>query len=109
MTQSMKSPIDVPLFRESRENPTIDWQIWFFTFKMAVMAKENLHVEQLLHLKATINGLFYPAIPTYEGKIDNSSEEEERKREIRNERRKVDGENECKHIRNRGPIIKRYT
>ena len=77
MAQSMKSPIGVPLYCESGVNPTIEWQTWFCTFKMAVMAKENMHVDHLLHLKPTPNDLFYPTFPTYEERIENSSEEEE--------------------------------
>ena len=46
---------------------------------------------------------------TFEERVENASEEEERKREIRNERRKVDWENECKQIRNRGPMIDPFT
>ena len=76
---------------------------------MAVMAKENMHVDLLLRLKPTANDLFYPIMPTLEERIENKSEEENRKREIRNERRKVDWENECKQIRSRGPMIDRYT
>ena len=40
-----------------------------------------MHVDQLLSLKLTINELFFPIIPTYEERIENSSEEKERKRE----------------------------
>ena len=110
MAQStMKSPIVVPLFWESGANPTNEWQTWFCTFKMAVMAKENMHVYLLLRLKPTASDLFYPIMPTIEERIENTSEEENRKREIRNERRKVDWENECKQIRSRGPMIDRYT
>ena len=51
MAQSaMKSAIGVPLYWESGANPTNEWQTWFSTFKMAVMAKENMHVDQLLRL-----------------------------------------------------------
>ena len=110
MAQStMKSPIGVPLFWENGANQTNEWQTWFSTFKMAAMAKENMHVDLLLRLKPTANDLFYPIMPTLEERIENKSEEENRKREIRNERRKVDWENECKQIRNRGPMIDRYT
>ena len=105
----MKSPVCVPFYWENEGNPTIEWQTWFSTFKMAVMAKENMHVDQLLRLKPTANDLFYPTIPTYEERIENSSKEEERKREIRNERRKVHWENECKHTENRDPLTDRYT
>ena len=59
MAQStMKSPIGVPLFWESGTNPTNERQTWFCTFKMAVMAKENMHVDLLLRLKPTANCLF---------------------------------------------------
>ena len=110
MTQStMKPPIGVPLFWESGANPTNEWQTWFSTFKMPVMAKENMHVDLLLRLKPTINDLFYSSMPMFEERVENANEEEERKREIRNERRKVDWENECKQIRNRGPMIDRFT
>ena len=108
MAQSKKSPIGVTLYWESA-NPTIKWQTLLSTFKMAVMAKENMHADQLLRLKPTSADLFYPTIPTYGERIENSNEEEDRKREIRNEQRKVDWENECKHIQKRGPMIHRYT
>ena len=110
MAQSAKkSPIGVPLYWESGANPTNEWQTWFSTFKMAVMAKENMHVDLLLRIKPTANDLFYPIKPTLEERVENTSEEEIRTREIRNERRKVDWENECKQIRSRGPMIDRYT
>ena len=110
MAQStMKSSIGVTLSWESGANPTNEWQTWFSTFKMAVMAKENLHVDLLLRIKPTINDLFYPSMPTFEERVENANEEEHRKREIRNERRKVNWENECKQIRNRGPMIDRFT
>ena len=76
---------------------------------MAVMAKENLQVEQLLRNKTTLNDLFYPTLPSYEERIENSNEEEEREREIRNERRNVDWENECKYIQKRGKMLDKYT
>ena len=83
MAQStMKSPIGVPLFWESGANPANEWQTWFCTFKMAVMAKEIMHVDLLLRLKPTANNLFYPIMPTLEERIENTSEEENRKREI---------------------------
>ena len=109
MARSRKSPIGVPLFWESGANPTLEWQTLFSTFKMAVMAKENMQVEQLLRNKPTLNDLFYPTIPSYEKRKENSNEDKDRKREIRNERRKVDWENDCKHIQNRGPMIDKFT
>ena len=45
---SLKSPIGVPLFWKSGANPGQEWAQWFSTFKLDVMAKENLKVDKLL-------------------------------------------------------------
>ena len=44
MAQSatQKSPIEVPLFWANGVNPGQEWSQWFSTFKVAVMAKEDL-------------------------------------------------------------------
>ena len=68
-----------------------------------------MHVDQLLRPKPTPNDPFHPTIPTFEERVENANEEEERKREIRNKRRKDYWENECKHFRNRGPMVDRHT
>ena len=109
MARSLKSPVDVPLYWESGANSPQEWPSWLSTFKLAVMVKENLHVDQLLRLKPTAADLFYPTLPSYEDVIEGTNEEETRKRQIRNERRRVDWENECRATRNRGPMLDRYT
>ena len=106
MAQSLKSPVGVPLYWESGANPPQEWPSRLSTFKLAVMAKENLHVDQLLRLKPTAADLFYPS---YEDVIEETNEEKTRKRQIRNKRRRVDWENECRAIHNRGPMLDRYT
>ena len=109
MAQStLKSPIGVPLFWETGANPNQEWAQWFSTFKLAVMAKENLKVDKLLRTKPTPADLFYPAMPSLEEQRPNETEEELRKRYIRNQRRKIDWENECKTIEFRGPYVDRY-
>ena len=71
MAQStMKSTIGVPLYWENGANPTNKWQTWLSNFKMAVMAKENMHVDQLLRLKLTASDLFYPIKPTLEERVE---------------------------------------
>ena len=107
MAQSaIKTPLGVPVFWESGANPTTEWTTWFGTLKMAIMARDNLQVDKLLKLKPTRAELFYPILPTYEDAL-GETEDEERQREQRNERRKVDWENECKQIEQKGPMIDR--
>ena len=108
MAQSrIKTPLGVPVFWESGENPPSEWSTWFGTLRKAIMARDNLQVDKLLKLKPTRAELFYPTLPTYEEAFDGETEEEKRQREQRNERRKVDWENECKQIEQRGPMIDR--
>ena len=75
--------------------------------EMAIMARDNLQVDKLLKPKPTRAELFHPTLPTYKDAFDGETEDEERQREQRNERRKVDWENECKQIEQRGPMIDR--
>ena len=108
MAQSaIKTPLGVPVFWETGANPTTEWTTWFGTMKMAIMARDNLQVDKLLKLKPTREELFYPTLPTYEDALEGETEDEERQREQRNERRKVDWENEGKQMEQKGPIIDR--
>ena len=71
------------------------------------MAGDNLVVDKLLRLKPTRAELFYPTLPTCEDPFEGETEDEERHREQRNEKRKVDWENECKQIEYKGSMIDR--
>ena len=74
---------------------------------MAVIAQHNLEVEKLLRLKPARTELFYPTMPTLEEKFENESLVEARQREQRNEKRRVDWENECKIIETKSPTVDR--
>ena len=93
---AIKTPLGVPVFWENGANPTTEWTTWFRTLKMAIMARDNIQVDKLLKLKPTRAELFYPILTTYEDALEGETEDEEGQREQRNERRKVDCENECK-------------
>ena len=70
------------------------------------MARDNLQVDKLLKFKPTRTELLYPTLPTYEEPFDGKTDDEERQRDQRNER-KVDWENECKQVEQKGPMIDR--
>ena len=108
MAQSaFKTPLGVPPFWETGTNPTTEWGTWFGTLKMAIMARDNLQVDKLLRLKPTRTELHYPPLPTYEEPFEGEKIDEERQRDQRNEKRKVDWENDCKQIEQKGPMIDR--
>ena len=92
--QSAKTPLGVNPFRESGATPPIEWRHWFSTLKMAIKPRDSIEVDKLLKLKPQPTDLFYPTLPTYEEEFQGEREDEARNREQRNERRRVDFENE---------------
>ena len=71
------------------------------------MARDSIEVDKLLGLKPRPTDLFYPTLPTYEEEIEGETDDEARNREQRNERRRVDFENECKVIERKGALVDR--
>ena len=71
------------------------------------MARDSIEVEKLLKLKPQPTDIFFPTLPTYEEEFEGETEDEERNREQRNERRRVDFENECKVIERKGALVDR--
>ena len=110
MAQSaIRTPLGVPSFWETGANPPIEWSTCFGPLKMAIMARDNLQVDKLLNLKPSRTELPYPTLPTYEKPFAGETEDEERQRDQRNERRNVFWENEFKQVEQKGPMIDRIT
>ena len=107
MAQSAKTPLGVNPFWEQRATPPIEWKQWLSTLKMAIMARDSIEVDKLLKLKPQPTDLFYPTLPTYEEEFEGETEDKARNREQRNERRRVDFENECKVIERKGAMVDR--
>ena len=68
------------------------------------MARDSIEVDQLLRLKPQPTNLFCPTLPTHDEKFDGETDHEARNREQRNERRRVNLENECKVIERKGAL-----
>ena len=107
MAQSAKTPLGVNPFWESGATPPIEWKQWFATLKMAIVARDSIDVDKLLRLKPQPKDLFYPTLPTYEEVFEGETEDEARQREQKNERRRVDFENECKVVGRKGALVDR--
>ena len=75
-----KSPMGVPLFWDTGENPPHECSLWFTMFKLTVTAKENLKVDKLLRIRPTAAYLIYPTMSAFEEGRENEAEDETRKR-----------------------------
>ena len=71
------------------------------------MARDSIEVDKLLRLKQQPTDLLYPTLPTYKEDLEGETEDEDRNREQRNERRRVDFENECKVFERKGALVDR--
>ena len=100
-----RSPVGFPLFWDSGMEPPVEWPTWAATLKLAIMAKISINVDSLLKHKPDIKDLIYPTEPTYEPPTENETQAQHRERDLRNNKRKVDWDNECKQIAFKGPIV----
>ena len=107
MAQSAKNPLGVNPFWQSGATPPLEWKQWFSKLKMAIMARDKIDMNKLLKLQPQPIDLFYPTLPTYEEEIEGKRDEKVRHREQRNERQRVDFENECKDIERKGALVDR--
>ena len=105
--QSAKNPLGVNPFWEAGAKPPIEWKQWFSILKMAIKASDIIEVNKFLKLKPQTADLFYPALPTYEDEFEGETEDEARNREQKNERRRVDFENEFEAIERKGALVDR--
>ena len=71
------------------------------------MAKDSINVDTLLREKPEAKDLFYPEEPIYEPPTENETQAQHRERDLRNNKRKVDWEYECKTKRFKGPTVDR--
>ena len=62
---------------------------------------------QVTQIETTTNRPIFPTLPTYEKEFEGETDDEARNREQRNERRRVDFENECKVIERNGALVDR--
>ena len=85
--------------------PPVEWPTWAATLKLAIMAKNSLNVDSLLKHKPNIKDLIYPTEPTYEPPTENETHAQHREGDVRNNKRKVEWDNDCKQIAFKGPIV----
>ena len=107
ITQSVmaKSPVGLTLYWVNGPQPNIVWEKWFERVKLAITAKENVQVEKLLRPKPHNRELDYPHEPMYEPPTADETTAEKRQREQRNIKRKVDWQNQCLAIEDKGPYV----
>ena len=76
-----------PFWERPTSDPPIRWEKWRIQVKLAILARENITIDTLLQPKPSTVRL--PAEPKYEMPIEDTTEEAERERRIRNNQLKL--------------------
>ena len=102
-----RSPKGVALFWEKGTQPITNWEKWITT-KLAITAKENIQVEQLLRPRPTREELDRPQKPIYESALSFETTTDKRQREQQNINRKVDCKIACQSVEDKGPMMDNF-
>ena len=85
-----------PIWERPSSNPPIPWEKWRSQIKMAIVAKTNIQVEDLLREKPT--SVTYPPEPAEEPPVNNPTQTMERERLTRYHQAITKWKNECNVI-----------
>ena len=95
--ESRKTLLSIePFWERPTSDPPIRWEKWRIQVKLAILARENINIDTLLQPKPTTVRL--PVEPKYEMPIEDTTEEAERERQIRNNQLKLQWELKCQKI-----------
>ena len=100
-----RSPLGENFFSDKIHQLELDWEKWLATVKLAIMVKDNIHVDKLLQPRSENDELDYLAEPQYEPALTDETTAERRQREQRNLKRRTDWQNTCKEIEDKGPQV----
>ena len=99
--ESRKTPLSIePFWERPTSDPPIRWEKWRIQLKLAILARENITIDTLLQPKPSTVRL--PVEPKYELPIDDTTEEAERERRVRNNQLKLQWELKCQKITKAG-------
>ena len=89
-----KNPLNINQFWErASAEPPLEWTKWAAILEMAVFAKDGIEIRNLLRARPA---LAKPAEPVYELEIQDETEAQRKKREVRNQEKRVGWENQNK-------------
>ena len=99
--ESRKTPLSIePFWERPTSDPPIRWEKWRIQLKLAILARENITIDTLLQPKPSTVRL--PVEPKYEMPLDDTTEEAERERRVRNNQLKLQWELKCQKITEAG-------
>ena len=96
-TESKKTPLHIEAFWEKpTATPPLTWDKWIQQWKLALIAKEGIQIDNLLNDPPA--AVTYPPERIYEEPMEKHTQLTERDRKVRNQQLKVNWQNRCKKI-----------
>ena len=94
---SKKTSLHIEEFWEKpTATPPLTWDKWTQQWKLALLAKEGIQLDNLLNDPPST--VTYPLEPIYEEPVENHTQATERDRKVRNQQLKVNWQNRCKKV-----------
>ena len=93
-----KNPLGITLFyqKASAEPPT-EWEKWNQQLYLGIVAKDGINLQKLLQDPLTVRK---PQEPGYELSIEGETQSQTRDRNIRNQEKKIQCDNQCAQLDN---------
>ena len=94
-----------PLWEKASAEPPLEWSRWAAILEMAVFAKDGVEVRNLLRAKPP---LVEPLEPIYKVEITGETKAQRKNRDIRNQEKRVDWDNQVLKAREKGVLCNSF-
>ena len=98
-----KNPLGIaPFWQKASAEPPTEWEKWNQQLYLGIVAKDGINLQKLLRDPPAIRK---PHEPGYELPIEGETQSQTRDRNIRNQEKKIQWDNQCAQLDNLGPTV----
>ena len=98
-----KNALDIaPFWQKTSAEPPTEWEKWNQQLYLGTVAKDELNLQKLLRDPSTVRK---PQEPGYEIPIEGETQSQTRDRNIRNQEKKIQWDNQCTQLDNLVPTV----
>ena len=98
-----KNPLGIaPFWQKASAEPPTEWEKWNQQLYLGIVAKDGINLQKLLRDPPAVRK---PQEPGYELPIEGETQAQTRDRNIRNQEKKIQWDNQCAQLDNLGPTV----
>ena len=98
-----KNPLGIaPFWQKASAEPPTEWEKWNQQLYLGIVAKDGISLQKLLRDPPAVRK---PQEPGYELPIEGETQSQTRDRHIRNQKKRIQWDNQCAQLDNLGPTV----